>query len=69
MIKAAILGGTGYGGMELLRYLAGHPEVEVTAVTSRSQKGPVANRWAHLAGVGQPRVGDPASISRSRAWQ
>ncbi|MDJ0973988.1 MAG: N-acetyl-gamma-glutamyl-phosphate reductase [Planctomycetota bacterium] len=50
MIKAAILGGTGYGGMELLRYLAGHPEVEVTAVTSRSQKGPVANRWAHLAG-------------------
>ncbi len=50
MIKAAILGGTGYGGMELLRYLAGHPEVEVTYVTSRSQQGPVSDRWSHLAG-------------------
>lgn len=50
MIRAAILGGTGYGGMELLRYLAGHPEVEVAAVTSRSQTGAVADRWPHLAG-------------------
>lgn len=50
MIRAAILGGTGYGGMELLRWLLGHPEVEVTAVTSRSEDGRVADRHEHLAG-------------------
>ncbi len=50
MIRAAILGGTGYGGMELLRYLVGHPGVEVTALTSRSEEGPVSDRHPHLAG-------------------
>lgn len=50
MIRAAILGGTGYGGMELLRYLLGHPEVEVVALTSRSQEGLVAARHPHLRG-------------------
>lgn len=50
MIRAAILGGTGYGGMELLRLLVGHPGVEVTALTSRSEEGPVSDRHPHLAG-------------------
>jgi N-acetyl-gamma-glutamyl-phosphate reductase len=48
MIRAAILGGTGYGGMELLRFLLGHPEVEVVAVTSRSQTGAVGDLHPHL---------------------
>ena len=39
MIKAGIVGGTGYTGVELLRILALHPAVEVTAVTSRSDAG------------------------------
>lgn len=39
MIKAGIVGGTGYTGAELLRILARHPEVEVKAVTSRKEKG------------------------------
>jgi N-acetyl-gamma-glutamyl-phosphate reductase len=39
VIKAGIVGGTGYTGVELLRFLAPHPEVEVTAVTSRSDAG------------------------------
>ena len=39
MIRAGIVGGTGYTGVELLRILALHPTVEVTAVTSRADAG------------------------------
>lgn len=39
MIKAGIVGGTGYTGVELLRILALHSEVKITAVTSRSDVG------------------------------
>jgi len=39
MIRAGIVGGTGYTGVELLRILVLHPEVEVTAVTSRADAG------------------------------
>ena len=39
MIGAGIVGGTGYTGVELLRILALHPEVEVVAVTSRTDAG------------------------------
>jgi len=36
-IRASILGATGYTGEELLRVLAGHPEVEIISITSESQ--------------------------------
>ncbi len=39
MIKAGIVGGTGYTGIELLRLLAQHPEVEIAAITSRKEAG------------------------------
>ncbi len=39
MIKAGIVGGTGYTGIELLRLLAQHPQVELTAITSRQETG------------------------------
>ena len=39
MIKVGIVGGTGYTGVELLRILAGHPAVRLTAITSRSEAG------------------------------
>jgi len=39
MIRAGIVGGTGYTGVELLRILALHPEVEVVVVTSRADAG------------------------------
>ena len=39
MIKAAILGGSGYTGFELLRILGNHPAVQVMAITSRQHKG------------------------------
>ncbi len=51
MIKAAIVGGTGYTGVELLRLLAAHPEVELTAITSRSETGQaVADMFPNLRG-------------------
>lgn len=39
MLKVAIIGGSGYTGVELLRILALHPRVTVTAVTSRANLG------------------------------
>jgi len=39
MIKAGIVGGTGYTGAELLRLLAQHPEVELATITSRTEAG------------------------------
>ena len=39
MIKVGIVGGTGYTGVELLRLLAGHPEVELEIITSRGEAG------------------------------
>lgn len=38
-IKIAIIGGSGYTGLELLRLLCSHPKAEVAAVTSRSLLG------------------------------
>ena len=39
MIRVGIVGGTGYTGVELLRLLALHPQVEIVAITSRSEAG------------------------------
>jgi N-acetyl-gamma-glutamyl-phosphate reductase len=49
MIKAGIVGGTGYTGVELLRLLAQHPQVELKAITSRKEAGtPVAQMFPSL---------------------
>ncbi len=51
MIKVGIVGGTGYTGVELLRILAAHPDVELTAITSRKEDGmPVADMFPSLRG-------------------
>ena len=39
MIKVGIVGGTGYTGVELLRLLAQHKQVELKAITSRGDAG------------------------------
>ena len=39
MIRVGIVGGTGYTGVELLRVLAGHSQVEVALITSRAEAG------------------------------
>lgn len=51
MLKAGIVGGTGYTGVELLRLLAQHPDVKLSAITSRSEAGmPVAAMFPNLRG-------------------
>jgi len=51
MIKVGIIGGTGYTGMELLRLLAVHPQVELRTITSRAEAGkPVAELFPGLRG-------------------
>ena len=50
-ISVGIVGGTGYTGVELLRLLATHPDVELVAVTSRSEKGTrVSDIYSSLRG-------------------
>src|SRR5512143_2384683 len=39
MIRAAVAGGTGYAGAELVRILTGHPDVKLTMITSRQFAG------------------------------
>ena len=39
MIKVGVVGGTGYTGVELLRLLALHPEVQLQVITSRGEAG------------------------------
>ncbi|OYD52472.1 N-acetyl-gamma-glutamyl-phosphate reductase [Thauera propionica] len=49
MIKVGVVGGTGYTGVELLRLLSRHPEVTLTAITSRGEAGmPVAEMFPSL---------------------
>lgn len=51
MVKVGIVGGTGYTGIELLKLLVLHPEVEVTAITSRGEAGqPVDRLYTNLRG-------------------
>jgi N-acetyl-gamma-glutamyl-phosphate reductase len=51
MIKVGIVGGTGYTGVELLRLLARHPDVELRAITSRKEAGmAVAEMFPNLRG-------------------
>ena len=49
MLSAGVVGGTGYTGVELLRLLVMHPEVELKCVTSRSEAGSqVADMFPNL---------------------
>lgn len=51
MIKVGIVGGTGYTGVELLRLLVVHPQVELHAITSRADAGtPVSQMFPSLRG-------------------
>jgi N-acetyl-gamma-glutamyl-phosphate reductase len=59
-LKTGIVGGTGYTGVELLRLLAGHPGVELTVITSRSEAGrSVADLFPNLRGCLEIRFSDP----------
>ncbi|MFP4131225.1 N-acetyl-gamma-glutamyl-phosphate reductase [Thiohalospira sp.] len=60
MIQAGIVGGSGYGGAELMRLLAPHPDVALRTVTSRGDAGTaVADTFPHLRGVVDREFEDP----------
>jgi N-acetyl-gamma-glutamyl-phosphate reductase len=62
MIRVAIVGGTGYTGVELLRLLASHPEARVVTVTSRGEAGRrVDDMFPSLRGIVDLEYCDPAS--------
>src|SRR5438552_368959 len=54
-VKVAVLGASGYSGIEAVRILAGHPFVELGTLTSEHYAGrEVAEVYRHLAGVDLP---------------
>lgn len=63
MTAVSILGGSGYGGGELLRLLVAHPCVEVKQVTSRSHLGEyVYQVHPNLRKRTQLKFSDPAAL-------
>jgi N-acetyl-gamma-glutamyl-phosphate reductase len=59
-IKVAVVGGTGYTGVELLRLLVMHPHVDITQVTSRAEAGTaVADLYPNLRGYTQLHFVEP----------
>jgi [amino group carrier protein]-6-phospho-L-2-aminoadipate/5-phospho-L-glutamate reductase len=63
MTTVSIIGGSGYGGGELLRLLLAHPCVEVKQVTSRSHLGEyVYQVHPNLRKRSQLKFSDPAAL-------
>ena len=51
-IKAAVIGASGYSGMELLRLMLRHPGIELVSVTSRSLAGKrLSTEFPRLRGI------------------
>lgn len=51
-MKAAIIGGTGYGAIELIRLIQNHPYLEVGTVVSNSQAGSdFSDSYPHLSNI------------------
>lgn len=60
MIKVGIVGGTGYTGVELLRLLVMHPNVDLQVITSRSEAGGlVSDIYPNLRGHLDIRFTEP----------
>lgn len=63
MLRASIVGGSGYGGGELLRLLLGHPEVEVGQVSSRRLAGkPIGRAHPNLRASSDLRFAAPEEL-------
>lgn len=71
-IRAAVVGSTGYGGVELIRLLLTHPKVTITSVISSSNAGePLTAGYPHLQealpvetldGVDPALIGEKADV-------
>ena len=63
MVRVSIVGGSGYGGGELLRLLLAHPNVEVEQVASRRLAGkPVGRAHPNLRGFSDLRFSPPDDL-------
>ncbi len=64
MIKAAIIGGTGMTGRELIRILVNHPFVKINSITSRGSAGvKVADMFPEVRGLTNLSFVDPSDKS------
>lgn len=60
MVNVGIVGGTGYAGIELLRLLSSHPQVNIEVITSRSNAGkPVSEEFQNLRDMAELRFSEP----------
>lgn len=60
MVKVAVVGASGYTGLELLRFLAYHAGVQIVAATSREYEGqPLHAVFPALAGIIELRYSGP----------
>lgn len=49
MIRAGVVGASGYSGLEAIKLLLGHPNVKLTYVAAQSTHGVLAEIWPELA--------------------
>lgn len=62
-MKASVIGATGFAGVELLRLLDGHPNVEIAHITSESSTGEnIADIYPHLSGHIEKKLGSMRDI-------
>ncbi len=65
-MKAGVIGASGYTGAELLRLLAGHPDLEVAVVTAHSHAGQMVGEHTPSLAAAYPglvyEAGDPARL-------
>lgn len=55
MVRVGIVGATGYGGAELIRFLAGHPQAQIANLYSSSADGEALEKtFPHVTGLGLP---------------
>ena len=67
MVRAGIVGVTGYAGAELLRLLIGHPGVEIAHLVSESNAGAeLDSLYGNFKGLGLPTMEalDPVALGR-----
>lgn len=61
MVNVGIIGGTGYTGVELMRLLVNHPQVELKVITSRSNAGTaVSDMFPNLRGKVDLKFTEPS---------
>ncbi|MBI4777207.1 MAG: N-acetyl-gamma-glutamyl-phosphate reductase [Deltaproteobacteria bacterium] len=68
MVKTAVIGGSGYTGVELIRLLSAHPDLKLTCATSRRYEGkPIEDVFPSLRRITDLvfSAPDPSQVARS----